>query len=149
MTEVSFEYGKDGAKIVLVGLDGSRTSWRAVSYAAGVARRSHSTLIVVHVQTASGLTGLTPQAAALNAEAESQLSGELRSEVLAAAGQVGLEVVFEVRQGEPEHALEAAADQHQADVVVVGSSESRGHRLVGSTAVRLVRAGKWPVTVIP
>ena len=35
------------------------------------------------------------------------------------------------------------------DMVVVGASEHAGHRLVGSIATRLVRAGLWPVTVVP
>jgi nucleotide-binding universal stress UspA family protein len=33
--------------------------------------------------------------------------------------------------------------------VVVGASEHLGHRIVGSLANRLIRAGKWPVTVVP
>jgi nucleotide-binding universal stress UspA family protein len=33
--------------------------------------------------------------------------------------------------------------------VVVGSSESLGHRVAGSIAVRLVRGARWPVTVVP
>jgi len=33
--------------------------------------------------------------------------------------------------------------------VVVGASEHLGHRIVGSLAARLVRAGKWPVIVVP
>jgi nucleotide-binding universal stress UspA family protein len=41
------------------------------------------------------------------------------------------------------------AKQVRAEVIVVGASESAGHRLVGSLAVRLVRAGRWPVTVVP
>jgi nucleotide-binding universal stress UspA family protein len=36
-----------------------------------------------------------------------------------------------------------------ADAIVVGASTKAGHRLIGSLAVRLVRAGKWPVTVVP
>ena len=35
------------------------------------------------------------------------------------------------------------------DAIVVGASLRVGHRLLGSLAVRLVRAGKWPVTVVP
>jgi nucleotide-binding universal stress UspA family protein len=42
-----------------------------------------------------------------------------------------------------------AADQLKADAVVVGASERAGHRFVGSVAVRLVKAGRWPVTVVP
>ncbi len=36
-----------------------------------------------------------------------------------------------------------------AGVDVVGASEQAGHRLIGSVASRLVRAGRWPVTVVP
>ena len=41
------------------------------------------------------------------------------------------------------------ADEIQADAVVVGSSTQLGHRFVGSLALKLVRAGRWPVTVVP
>jgi nucleotide-binding universal stress UspA family protein len=41
------------------------------------------------------------------------------------------------------------ADEVRADAVVVGASTKAGHRLVGSLAVRLVKAGRWPVTVVP
>jgi nucleotide-binding universal stress UspA family protein len=37
----------------------------------------------------------------------------------------------------------------RADAIVVGASMKAGHKLVGSLAIRLVRAGKWPVTVVP
>jgi nucleotide-binding universal stress UspA family protein len=36
-----------------------------------------------------------------------------------------------------------------ADAIVVGASTKPGHRLAGSLALRLVRARKWPVTVVP
>jgi nucleotide-binding universal stress UspA family protein len=45
--------------------------------------------------------------------------------------------------------LNRAATETRADAVVVGASEHAGHRIVGSLATRLVRAGKWPVTVVP
>jgi hypothetical protein len=34
-------------------------------------------------------------------------------------------------------------------LILVGASEHLGHRIVGSLAARLVRAGKWPVIVVP
>ncbi|MEK8107626.1 universal stress protein [Micromonospora sp. M12] len=54
-----------------------------------------------------------------------------------------------VRRGDAYAELRAAADECQADMVVVGTSEQAGHRLVGSVATRLVRAGRWPVVVVP
>jgi nucleotide-binding universal stress UspA family protein len=41
------------------------------------------------------------------------------------------------------------AEEIRADAVVVGASARTAHRLVGSLAVRLVKAGRWPVTVVP
>ncbi|MGO4431556.1 universal stress protein, partial [Streptomyces sp. MCAF7] len=63
--------------------------------------------------------------------------------------------VFEVRwefhtfRGDPYNGLVQAADELKADAVVVGASEQAGHRFVGSVAIRLVKAGRWPVTVVP
>ena len=51
--------------------------------------------------------------------------------------------------GDPYHELRRVADEVRADAVVVGASTKAGHRLVGSLAVRLVKAGRWPVTVVP
>jgi nucleotide-binding universal stress UspA family protein len=56
---------------------------------------------------------------------------------------------FLTRRGDPFTGLAQAADELKADAVVVGSSEKAGHRLIGSVAVRLVKAGRWPVTVVP
>jgi nucleotide-binding universal stress UspA family protein len=41
--------------------------------------------------------------------------------------------------------LAKMADEMHADALVIGASEHLGHRVVGSLAARLVRAGKWPV----
>ncbi|GAA1421972.1 hypothetical protein GCM10009601_22770 [Streptomyces thermospinosisporus] len=63
--------------------------------------------------------------------------------------------IFEVRwefhtfRGDPFNGLAEAADDLKADAVVVGVSEQAGHRFIGSVAVRLVKAGRWPVTVVP
>jgi hypothetical protein len=44
-----FEFGTDGPSLIVVGVDGSRTSLRAAAYAAGLARRQHSRLLVIVV----------------------------------------------------------------------------------------------------
>lgn len=48
-----FELGTDGPRLVVVGVDGSRTSLRARAYAAGVARRQGARLVVAYVATPS------------------------------------------------------------------------------------------------
>src|SRR5690606_41223893 len=56
---------------------------------------------------------------------------------------------FHTFRGDPYNGLVKAADDLRADAVVVGASEKAGHRFVGSVAVRLVKTGRWPVTVVP
>ena len=63
-----FELGTDGPMVVLTGVDGSRTSMRAAAYAAGLARRQQSRLVVVYVAdngAVGGLARLSPGSAAV------------------------------------------------------------------------------------
>ncbi|MFH8369986.1 universal stress protein [Streptomyces sp. NPDC018031] len=146
----SFERGTDGPKVVLVGVDGSDSSWRAAAYAAGLARRQHALLAVVYVQPLPAATAVLGGAVV---EVTEEIAEELRAEMERAAER--LRGIFELRwefhtlRGDPYSGLVAAADDLKADAVVVGASEQAGHRIVGSVAVRLVKAGRWPVTVVP
>lgn len=144
-----FELGNDGPKVVLVGVDGSRTSMRAGAYAAGLARRQDALLLVVHVSRPSAMSGLSASTGALFAETMVQVADELRTEVAAALADTGLGYEFLVEHGDPYDTVVRLADERRADALVVGASESAGHRLVGSLATRLVRAARWPVTVVP
>jgi nucleotide-binding universal stress UspA family protein len=71
----------------------------------------------------------------------------LRAETVAA--ELGISVTFRAARGDPYSEIVRIADEVRADAIVVGASKHAGHRFVGSLAVRLVRAGKWPVTVVP
>ncbi|MDG4808326.1 universal stress protein [Micromonospora sp. WMMD1120] len=145
-----FERGTDGPRVIMVGVDGTRTSERAGSYAAGLARRQGAALVVVYVSSASGLTALVPgmDAGAVQ-RANDELADELRRECRRGAEQWGIPLTLLVRRGDAYGELCAAADEFQADMLVVGASEQAGHRLVGSVATRLVRTGRWPVVVVP
>ncbi|MCF0096906.1 universal stress protein [Micromonospora sp. NPDC049114] len=150
ISPLPFERGTDGPRVVMVGVDGTRTSARAGAYAAGLARRQGAALVVVFVSSASGLTALVPgmDAGAVQRTYD-ELADELRRECRRGAEQLGIPVTFLCRRGDAFAELCAAADEFQADMVVVGASEQAGHRLVGSVATRLVRKGHWPVVVVP
>ncbi|MFF4952368.1 universal stress protein [Streptomyces chattanoogensis] len=145
-----FERGTDGPKVIVVGVDGSDSSWRAAAYAAGLARRQGSKLVLVYVQP------VMPAGAAMGApvvDATHEVAEELMAAIREATER--LRGIYDVRwefrtlRGDPYNGMVQMADELKADAVVVGASESAGHRIMGSVAVRLVKAGRWPVTVVP
>jgi nucleotide-binding universal stress UspA family protein len=148
----AFERGTDGPRVIVVGIDGSDSSMRAAAYAVGLARRQKSFLAVVYIQPVAGTVGSATFAGAL-AETAQQLAAELEASLHASVETVS--DVYNIRwrfytlRGDPFHGLVATADKLKADAVVVGASEGLGHRVIGSIALRLVKTGRWPVTVVP
>ena len=145
-----FERGTDGPKVIVVGVDGSESSLRAAAYAAGLARRQRALLALVYVQPvmAAGAAMGAPVAEATGGIAE-DLIAYIRKSADQSRGIFDLRWEFHTFPGDPYSGLVKAADELKADAVVVGASEQAGHRIVGSVAVRLVKAGRWPVTVVP
>jgi nucleotide-binding universal stress UspA family protein len=148
----TFELGTDGPTAILVGVDDSVTATRARAYAAGLARRQRARLIVVYVApigTAMGVSSVGAAVMAAEAEAHDEIAAELRGVADEIARELGITVDFIVAHGDAYTEIKRIADERRADAIVVGASQKAGHRLIGSLAVRLVRAGKWPVTVVP
>jgi nucleotide-binding universal stress UspA family protein len=148
-----FELGTDGPTVILVGVDGSPTSLRAGAYAAGLARRQRARLVVVYVGPVASMAAAMPGAAGAVAVAQEEAFDEtcedLRRQIEGQAQERGIAVTFVARRGDPFSELRRVAGEVRAEAVVVGASAKAGHRIVGSVAVRLVRAGGWPVTVVP
>lgn len=146
---MGFEMGSDGPDVIVAGLDGSPTSWHATAYAAGLARRQGARLVVLFVASAPVSTGFAPTATAAIQESLDEVAAQLRQELERNAGWRAMRAEFRVEYGDPYGSLCRVADEERADAVVVGASAQAGHRLIGSLAVKLVRAGRWPVTVVP
>jgi nucleotide-binding universal stress UspA family protein len=139
--------------VIVAGVDGSDSSWRATAFAVGLARRQDALLVLVHVlppHPAAAMAG----AAWLLDESDRAAADEMGRRV--AAGLAGTAGTASLRW--EFHTLAAAdvvvglarmADALRADTVVVGSSRGLRHRLFGSAGVKLVRIGRWPVVVVP
>ena len=150
--EGSFELGTDGPTTILVGVDDSTTSLRAGWYAAGLARRQGARITAVYVAPVASLAAAAPGGAGIavaQREAFNEIADDMRRRAADLAGELGISVTFIAAHGNPFTELCRVADEIRADAIVVGASAKAGHRLVGSLAIRLVRAGKWPVTVVP
>ncbi|WP_280664173.1 MULTISPECIES: universal stress protein [unclassified Kitasatospora] len=150
-SENPFELGTDGPATIVAAIDGSLTSLRAAAYAGGLARRQGSRLLAIYVESVGAVGALASVSAAGAAAARAgteATAGDLRR-LVDLARQRGVELTLTTRTGDPYTEITRFAEEVRADALVVGASEHLGHRLVGSLAVRLVRAGRWPVTVVP
>jgi nucleotide-binding universal stress UspA family protein len=134
---------------IVVGVDGSDDSLRALRWALGEARRRGGTVQAVTAYTWFGteaalLAGLGPEGERERAEA---LLGASVEEVVGEFP--GMSVAAEVIEGEPGSKLTEVA--RDADLLVVGShGHGRLHQAVlGSVSEACVRLATCPVVVIP
>jgi len=142
-------------RVLLVGVDCSGCSKRALEYAAHAAECSKLQLIVAHVIQWSPFSFNTPQE---NEERHKRREAELERahqeiidpEVTLLRDQ-GLSVRGVVRHGHPAETLNAIAEEFGATDIVIGKTGSSRIRtqLFGSVANTLVQISEVPVTVVP
>ncbi|MFT4082603.1 MAG: universal stress protein [Nocardioides sp.] len=144
-----FELGRDGPRTIVVGVDGSTSSMRAGAYAAGLARRQSSELVVVFARHIGLDAAVAPEAAIPSAmEAQDAVEAELRASLWQAPWAV--EARLEVRRGHPKEVLAAVATETTAGLIVLGSSRAAAYlRPGGPLPVQLMRMRRWPVSVVP
>jgi nucleotide-binding universal stress UspA family protein len=134
---------------ILLALDGSEASQRAIPLAEDLAKQSGGRIIVGHVRELMvGRGGGQP----INAN-EDELEASVRA-TAAKLSEGGIETAVEVAtsgMGGPAHALAEIAEREHADVIVAGT---RGHApvtglLLGSVTQRLLHVAPCPVLVMP
>jgi nucleotide-binding universal stress UspA family protein len=144
------ELSTDGPLVIVAGIDGSDSSMRAAAYAFGLGRRQGATVVFGYIRPLG--TG-TPTVAGAMSEAGLDIAADLEKEIRDGAQRLPddhrARWEFRVGQGDAFHGLVELADRLKADAVVIGASQKAGHRVLGSVAIRLVKAGRWPVTVVP
>jgi nucleotide-binding universal stress UspA family protein/mono/diheme cytochrome c family protein len=139
-------------KRILVPLDFSANSRRALDYAHAMARTFDASLHLVHVcEVPSLLTG-TMDAYAIAYADWSQRFGEVAETQLIreSAGITDVKVTTEVLFGTPAPAICEAAEINQSDLIVMGTHGHGAvmHMVMGNVAERVVRAAPCPVLTV-
>ncbi len=139
---------------LLVGVDFSPASRRAVAHAAVLARALKARIELLHVvpklKPAIPFSGTNRQVVArLQRQSRDQAEKSLKQ---LAAGLKGLRVTTTVRQGKPSEQILNQAGRCKAEMVVIAerSQGAAEHLLLGSTAERVVRHARGvSVLVVP
>ena len=144
---------------ILVGVDGSAPSLKAVDFAADLASKYNAELILLKVvgdrppeldpaveEYARSEHIPLPEAELTLTMADNILDHARRQALSSGATQVSVEPSF----GDPAAQIIAAARDHQADLIVIGS---RGHGrlaglLLGSVGQKVVSLARCPVVVV-
>lgn len=133
---------------ILVPLDGSSLSQRALPYAAAIARAAHSRLVLVRAAMAHTFPGADATAAQVRAVEEAEASLDALVAPLRAQG---LACEAHVYYDDPLPAIEDAVGRQQADLIVM-STHGRGglgRWIYGSVADGVLRQATVPVLVVP
>jgi len=140
---------------VVVGIDGSDTSWDAFCWACGETRRLGGSTVAVFVgptPAAASVTATASLAVAYGAlqQAMTDQAEKLSDQVRAYGHDHGVDVAFVHTQGDAARELLRIANADHADLLVVGRSTKARHHIAGSLGRRLVgRRGAPIVVVVP
>lgn len=134
---------------VVVGFDGSMSSERALAYAVGMAFRSGSGLIIVHVANRLPTTVWAGCEPPVFVDVPDHRTEVLGFELACADRLTEVPWVLVERGGDICHELEEVGQEYEADAIVVGSTHGLVGRLFGSVAGRLARRAQRPVIVVP
>lgn len=140
----------DVFKTIIVGDNGTPEAERAVGIAISLAQCLKARVVLLGIVAPPSAES---QAEGVGFHAPSEVRQQLEEKLgrTAVAGrQRGIEVIAEIADGEPEQEIERRAEQHSADLIVVGHREiSRVRRwLEGSTSETLVRSSHISVLVV-
>jgi nucleotide-binding universal stress UspA family protein len=140
---------------VVVGIDGSDTSWDAFCWACGETRRLGGRAVAVFVGPDSGAASATAAASSGAVVAYTAIQQSMTDQAEQLSDQVsayghdhGVDVAFVHTQGDTARELLRIANAGHADLLVVGRSTKARHHLAGSLGRRLVGRRSAPVIVV-
>ena len=144
--------GPTGLPTVVIGVDGSSTSWDALCWGCGEARRMGGRVVAVF--TSQGVTASpVPEGGSAMVDDttdsdDDEQAGHLAKEIRREADDLGIHLSFIHAHGNPAVELLRIAKVVGADLIVVGKSAQARHRIGGSVGQRLIRRHAAPVVVV-
>jgi nucleotide-binding universal stress UspA family protein len=119
---------------------------QALRYAAALAADVHASLVVIHIRRE---TLLDPDA--FNGSIRHLTEGEVAAALQERIQPLGVPVVVESAVDEVEGAVADAVSRHSPSLVVLGKpyTENTPDELVSSTSLKLLRATRTPLLVVP
>jgi nucleotide-binding universal stress UspA family protein len=142
---------QDHTPVLVVGLDGSGTSWAAFSWACGESRRLEGRIVAVFVTpSVFPSTAVLPAVDIVDCSAMQEAATEQAAQLRTQAREVGedLDLSFVHVRGDAATELVRIATTIHADVIVVGRSTKVRHHLVGALGGRLISKRGAPVVVV-
>ena len=136
--------------VIVVGLDGSPTSWDAFDWSARETMRVQGRLIAAYVAPTvePGAEFGAPINYGAAEEARDEMVRQLKEEAERRAGDLGVPLQFVREQGDTAGALTRLSRSVDADLIVVGKSSKILHHLAGSLGRRLVSRHDAPAIVV-
>ncbi|MBI5089979.1 MAG: universal stress protein [Actinobacteria bacterium] len=134
---------------IVVGVDDSPGSRYALDLAAAIGGALRATMTIVHVRPQSAAFGLGPEGSIEYSAAQDELDRVVAAEVSSRLADFAGTWSMQVRSGNVGRELMAAADEVDADLVVVGHSRHGALRdaVLGSTAASAVHHSRRSVLV--
>jgi nucleotide-binding universal stress UspA family protein len=139
-----------GTGVVVVGLDGSPSSWDAFCWGAGEAARLNGSVVAVYVTPYTEVVAAfgVPYDYAGVEQARREVADELKREATTRAKELGVELNFVTEHGDVTRVLSDVARATDANLIVVGRSAKVLHHLGGSLSNRLTSRNNAPVVVV-
>lgn len=141
--------------LVLVAVDGSEGSQRALDYAIARAENSGAKLLLSHVVEWSPYSFHTNEELAERHSRREEELGRASNQLLKPMAEhcksKGMSVETTIAHGNIVEILNRQAEEHQAAQIVIGRRGVSGVKslLFGSVAANLVQSSSIPVTVVP
>jgi nucleotide-binding universal stress UspA family protein len=135
-------------RTILVPIDLSEESYRALEFALPLAKRFDATVHAVHVY--EGAQQLSSIATGPVLFSDSEIARRIEKEADRRCGMGPKRSKCHIRSGKPLREIVAAAEELKADLIVIATHGTGGlkHLMLGSTAEKTVRYAPCPVLVV-